>query len=311
MTYQLEAALADWTGRDFALVTSSGTSALRACLYSLNLKPSALVAVQAYNYPSVVHSVHSVGLRPVLLDVDPDELVLLPAEVERALALGVDAVIITHMWGWLGKTCDIAKLCKESNIPLIEDASRAYGAQIAEGRAGQFGDLAFFSMNDSKVLGAGEGGFLVTDDLKLACRAASLGLPLHPLNNAPQKGWELGCGEKHVIHPAGLRMALRLLSNLEDRISASQCRFENLMKELNGSGIITGNGIRGAWKDVAINISVSKLPDHLVRCVKNEFPTNNITTWAPQKWLAGRHRFHGANVGQRLRVLENICSYNP
>jgi len=253
------------------------------------------------------------GFRLLLMDVQEDDLTLAPREVQRVLEQGAAAVVITHMWGWLGDAVRINALCRQAGVPLVEDASRAYGACADGVLAGTVGDLSFLSMNRSKVLGVGEGGFLVCDDPDIWANAASLGLPLHVSSRIakPATGFELGRGEKHTIHPAAAAEAIELLPTLKRRISVcvnNHDTLETRMKLMRGSRWLRSGGTRGAWKDASFfgRAQESQLPQFVVR---KEFDTNELTTWVPTAARDGQ-KFLGARRCRELSVVISGCPYD-
>lgn len=311
---KLEDMLARWVGRKYALVFNTGTSALRSALYGLALKEKTLIGVQAYNYPPVVHVIASLNFTPMLLDVNVHDLCIDYKEVERAIESGIKALVITHMWGWLGSDIEeIYELCKKTNIIVIEDASRAYGAMHKNRCAGRWSDIAIFSMQESKVLSVGEGGFMVTDDLNVKEKTAYLGLPLRSNLSIVKLGMELGLGENYTIHPAAVKRAIKLLPKLDERIESSRYGFnkiENYLSELGQGELIKSSGLRGGWSHIAIhNIkNPQKLRDIGIK-VNNEFETNNITTWCPESWKMGKKEFPGAQSIERIFIAPSICKY--
>lgn len=181
--HRFEADFAGRLGREHAVACSSGSAALLLALRGLGLGAGDRVLTQAYTCDAVANAVIAVtALPPAVVDVDAGTWGLRAAEVGEALAAGrYAAVILAHTYGVPARDTEaIAALCRRHGVPLIEDASEAHGATLAEQRCGTFGDVGVFSLRGEKTLGAGQFGVVVTDDRAVARRAhqwAHNGLP--------------------------------------------------------------------------------------------------------------------------------------
>jgi 8-amino-3,8-dideoxy-alpha-D-manno-octulosonate transaminase len=119
---------------------------------------------------SVVAAVVNLGAIPVLADID-DTFCLDPADVQKRITPKTRGIVLVHMSGAPGDAPAIQKLARERGLFLLEDCAQCNGGSIRGKKVGTFGDLGIFSYQMNKNMTAGEGGGLVTDDLRLYRRA--------------------------------------------------------------------------------------------------------------------------------------------
>jgi perosamine synthetase len=215
----LESRLRKYFDRKYALLFSSGTAALHAAYFALNLTPGSTIACPVYTYPATVMPMINLGLVPSFCDADSRSANVTEESLSRALVDGVQAVVVTHMWGLPCDMSAINSLASARGLRVIEDASHAPGADVGRTKAGKLADLAVLSFQAFKLLWAGEGGVLLTDDDELYSRAVvfghnqqriiDLGSESHYSCYAPY-----GYGLKLRIHPLAAVIALHALSQL-------------------------------------------------------------------------------------------------
>lgn len=160
---QLEAGYRELTGRAHALAVSSGTSALIAALVGAGVGPGDEVIVPAYTYIATAAAVISARAVPVIAEID-NSLNLDPADFERKITPLTKAVIPVHMRGVPARMDEIMAVARKAKIKVIEDVSQANGGRYRGRSLGAIGDLGCFSLQQYKVITAGEGGMIVTDD---------------------------------------------------------------------------------------------------------------------------------------------------
>lgn len=209
---RLEQDLASYLGIDHVITLSSCTAALETAVAFLDLTPGARVGVPTWTFASTALCAVHQGLQPVLLDVDPDTLNLSPMALARAIDEGLDAVIGVHFAG-VALSEDIHTLCREADIPLVEDAAHALGTTDHRGLvAGQGTAGACFSFYATKNLTSGEGGAIATDDPELAEFARSF--RLHGLS---KDAW----ARYHPDAPSGYDLVMAgIKGNLPDALAA-------------------------------------------------------------------------------------------
>jgi perosamine synthetase len=173
-TEQFAAALARFVGAERAVTTVSGTVALTAAAKALGLEPGDEIVVPAYGVISTINGFGSAGLRPRLADIDMKTGCLSADGVARAITPRTRAVCFVNFSGWTGDNLtEIASLCADRRLPLVEDAACALGHRHADRAAGTFGNVGTFSFSVPKVLTTGQGGALVAHDPDVLNRAAA------------------------------------------------------------------------------------------------------------------------------------------
>lgn len=171
-----ESAFAAYCGVEHCVSVANGTDALELSLRALGVSPGDRVAVVANAAMYGTSAVLACGAEPVFIDVSADTATMDPTALEAALAGGgINAVIVTHLYGQLASIEAIVALCRAHGAGLVEDCAQAHGARTDNGLAGSFGDIASFSFYPTKNLGAlGDGGAVVTRRADLADRVRML-----------------------------------------------------------------------------------------------------------------------------------------
>jgi dTDP-4-amino-4,6-dideoxygalactose transaminase len=144
---------------------------VEAALRALRVGPGDEVVSAAYDYESNFLTVHAVGAKPVLIDVDPRTWQLDPAHLEAAITARTKAVICSHLHGGLVPMREVLEVARKHNVSVVEDAAQAPGATVQGKPAGTWGDVGILSFGGSKLLTAGRGGALLFTDSQLHQRA--------------------------------------------------------------------------------------------------------------------------------------------
>ena len=156
-------------GSRYALAVSSCSAALFLSLKALGLTPGARVLIPAFTFAAVPSSVVHADCVPVLCEVGDNYRVDM-ADFEAKLD-GVEAVIISHMRGHTSDMDAIMALCDARDLPVIEDAAHSLGTLWNGQKIGTIGRVGCFSFQSYKMVNAGEGGIMITDDADLIARA--------------------------------------------------------------------------------------------------------------------------------------------
>ncbi|WP_300516302.1 aminotransferase class I/II-fold pyridoxal phosphate-dependent enzyme [Aliiroseovarius sp.] len=166
----LETEFAALMGAKYALAVASCSAALFLSLKALNLPRDTKVLIPAFTFAAVPSAVVHAEGRPVLVDVKDNYRVDME-DFAAKLTGDVGAVIISHMRGHTSDMDAIMALCDSADIPVIEDAAHSLGTQWHGRKIGTIGKIGCFSFQSYKMLNAGEGGILITDDADLIARA--------------------------------------------------------------------------------------------------------------------------------------------
>ena len=165
----LEQEFADLLGARYALAVSSCSAALFLSLKALDLPKGAKVLIPAFTFAAVPSSVVHAECEPVLVEVGDNYRVDM-ADFAAKL-WGADAVMISHMRGHTSDMDAIMALCDAAGVPVIEDAAHSLGTVWGGRKIGTIGKVGCFSFQSYKLVNAGEGGIMVTDDPEIAARA--------------------------------------------------------------------------------------------------------------------------------------------
>ena len=165
----LEREFADMMGVRFALAVSSCSAALFLSLKALDLPRGARVLIPGFTFAAVPSAIVHADCVPVLCEVGMDYRIDL--DDFAAKLPGVDAVMISHMRGHTSDMDRIMELAQAQGLPVIEDAAHSLGTLWDGRRIGTIGRVGCFSFQSYKLVNAGEGGMLVTDDADLVARA--------------------------------------------------------------------------------------------------------------------------------------------
>ena len=169
-TEQTEALLREIFGVKRALLVTSGTGALTSALVGMGVGPGDEVIVPAYTYIATAMAVVAAGAVPVIADID-DSYTLSPAEAEKKITPRTKCIIPVHIQGFPCDMDAITALAEKYDLLVLEDACQADGGSYHGKRLGSIGKAGALSFNQFKIVTAGEGGALLTNDDTLYQRA--------------------------------------------------------------------------------------------------------------------------------------------
>ena len=187
MVIEFEKKVAEFTGSKYAVSTVNGTSALHVAIELAGVKPGDEVISQALTFIATCNAISYTGAKPLFIDVDIDTMGLSPTALQEFLDKNaekrpsgtfnkitgkkISACIPMHTFGFPCRIAQIAEICSDWNIALIEDAAESLGSYVGNRHTGTFSSMATLSFNGNKVITTGGGGMIITDDSELAFRA--------------------------------------------------------------------------------------------------------------------------------------------
>ena len=166
----LEREFADMMGAKYALAVASCSAALFLSLKALDLPRGARVLIPAFTFAAVPSAVVHADCQPVLVEVAENYRIDMD-DFAAKLDDTIDAVLISHMRGHTSDMDAILKLAEARGIPVVEDAAHSLGTLWHGEKIGTLGKIGCFSFQSYKMVNAGEGGMLITDDADLIARA--------------------------------------------------------------------------------------------------------------------------------------------
>ncbi len=171
----LEQEIAAYCDAEFAIGCASGTDALILALLAAGVQPGDEVITSPFTFFASAGAIHRVGAVPVLVDIDPVSFNLDPERVEQAISSRTAAIMPVHIFGQCAEMEPLWRMSAAYDLPIIEDAAQAIGAEYRGRRTGVLGTIGCFSFFPTKNLGgAGDGGIMTTDDPELAARLKRL-----------------------------------------------------------------------------------------------------------------------------------------
>lgn len=160
-----EAEFAAHCGARHAVGVGNGTDALWLTLLALGVRPGDEVVTSPNTFIATAEAISFCGATPVFVDIDETTYTLDPKLIEAALTPRTRAIIPVHLFGQCADLDPILDLARRRNLPVVEDACQAHGAEYKGRRAGTLGVAGCFSFYPGKNLGAfGEAGAVVTND---------------------------------------------------------------------------------------------------------------------------------------------------
>ncbi|MCY2984697.1 MAG: aminotransferase class V-fold PLP-dependent enzyme [Planctomycetota bacterium] len=168
--HNLRSVLSKAVNREHVRLCCSGTFAVELAVRSLHLQSDAEVILAGYDFPGNFRAIQDAGSSVVLCDVAEKDWVPHVAQLEHALGPKTKAVVVSHLHGSLAPMAAICRWARERGLLVVEDACQVHGASIDGKPAGAWGDLGVFSFGGSKLIAAGRGGAVVTNDARFAQR---------------------------------------------------------------------------------------------------------------------------------------------
>jgi len=171
---KLERDFADFAGRKHGIAVCNGSAALDAAVLSLGLSPGDEVILPSFTIISCAAAVVRAGLKPVVVDSDPQTFNMDVNKVRALVTSRTRAIMPVHIYGLPVDMDPLLELAGEFKLKIIEDAAEQIGQTYKGRKCGGFGDVSTFSFYPNKHITTGEGGIIVTDDDELAGRCRSL-----------------------------------------------------------------------------------------------------------------------------------------
>ncbi len=231
---EFERDLENYFGIKHALGTTSCTAALKIALVALGVGPGDEVIVSAYTFIACASAIVAAKAVPVFVEVDTT-LNINPVDLEAKITTRTKAIMLVHLQGVACDMDTILPIAKKHNIAVLEDCAQSFGTHYREQKVGTFGNVSVFSLQMNKLITAGEGGFVITDDRDLYYRA----IRYHDHGNLREyEGGGAFLGENYRMSEFAGALGVVQLKKLGDIIARMKKAKEEILK-----GIIDIEGL--------------------------------------------------------------------
>lgn len=236
---EFQQALAPWVGLPHVVTTSDMSSAMLLALHLCGVRAGDEVLSPAYTCMSSAAPIANLGTRPRWVDVDADTGLLDPVALQARITPRTKACVVYHAAGYPAAMPEIAALCRDRGIALIEDCNTALGARLQGRNLGGWGDAAVHSFYPNRQVNGLEGGAVAFRDptrAESAQRLRRFGIALsgfrdaigeiNPASDIAAVGWSAAMSQLNSA------VALAQLPGLASRLQATQANARALTGQL-------------------------------------------------------------------------------
>ena len=198
-----------YSGCSYGIAANSGTSALHLALASLGIGNKDEVLVSSFTNMATFFAVLYQGAKPIPIDIEAATWNINPALVEERISEKTKAILVVHIYGHPVDIDPILRIAQNHGLYVVEDAAEAHGASYKGQKVGSLGDIGCFSFYANKIITTGEGGMVITNDVKIANKARSL------------KGLAFGANNKFMHEDIGFGYRM---TNIQAAIGCAQLK---------------------------------------------------------------------------------------
>ncbi len=170
---RLEDNMAAYVGRKHAAAVSNGTVALDLAIEAMELNPGDEVIMPAFTIISCILGLVRRGIKPVLVDSNPDTWNMDVSHIEEKITAKTKAIMVVHIYGLSVDMDPVIELAHKYGLMIIEDGAEAHGLEYKGKKCGSFGDISIMSFYPNKHVTTGEGGMVLTDNERMYERCNS------------------------------------------------------------------------------------------------------------------------------------------
>jgi perosamine synthetase len=171
---KFEESFAAYCGVKHGVSCSSGTAALHLAIEAMGIGKGDEVIIPTFTMIASANAVIYAGAKPVLVDSELETWNIDPTKIEEKITDKTKAIMVVHTYGHSVDMDRIKEIATKHNLPIIEDAAEAHGAEYKGRKIGSIGDIACFSFYGNKIITTGEGGMVVTNNDEWAENARNL-----------------------------------------------------------------------------------------------------------------------------------------
>jgi dTDP-4-amino-4,6-dideoxygalactose transaminase len=221
-TLEFEGKFAAYQQAKYGVACTNGTAALEIAIAALGIGLGDEVIVPDFTFVASASAVLFAGAMPVLVEIDPGTFCIDPEQVEAAITPRTKAIVAVHVAGHPANLDRLQEIARIHNLALIEDSSHAHGSEWKGHKVGSIGTVGTFSFQASKLMTAGEGGIVITNNEDLAVRIRSV----HDCGRMPGQWFY-----SHYIYGSNYRLSewqgavlIQQLARLDEQAAIRTCR---------------------------------------------------------------------------------------
>jgi perosamine synthetase len=243
----------------YSIAVSSGSMGTLLAFMALDVGSNDEVIIPNIGWISVINACKIIGAKPVLVDVENDRPIIDCKNIEKIINKKTKVIFPIYMNGRAANISELKKICKKRKIFLVEDSAQAVGIKKENKYLGTFGDIGIFSTSATKLLTTGLGGFLVTNNKKLAKKLYEM--RRHGFSNIQNiRHWDK-FGGNFQISSIQSAMGIEQLKTLRKKLKLNKRNYLHLSQKL--------KDLKNFITPVKINFKGGEVP------VYNEFRVQN------------------------------------
>lgn len=297
---QFEKEFAQQMGAKYALAVTSGTAALRVALAALDIGVGDEVITQSFTFVATVEGIIESRATPVCAEID-GTLNLDPDDLRRRITSRTKAVIVVHMLGSPARLSEIAAICREHKLILIEDTAWGCGGNLQGRSLGTWGDVGTFSFDFAKTMTTGEGGMILFRDEAVWKKAAAWHDHGHE-NNPSVPRWEdtrTSSGFNYRMMELQGAVGLAQLRKLPSIVTSQRANYNLLLQAILGlPGIEIRSIPEGSYGTADALVFLVAQNEVALRC-RQELLNVGLTT----KILPEAYSWHFAGTWKHMSEL--------
>ena len=242
-----ETAFAAYQGAAHGILMMNGTVTMEVACKALGIGWGDEVIVPALTFSATAYAPMAAGALPVIVDVRPETWCIDPDLVEAAITPRTRAIMPVHLGHQMADMDRIMEIAAKHGLAVVEDCAHAHGQQWNGRGAGCIGDFGSFSHQSSKILTAGEGGTLLTNDDDLARRAHSL-IDCGRAKDPEEKEFTFGANYRlGELHAALLTVAMERFPAQQAERAENGKLFEGLVAQVPGVRVMPADARITRW----------------------------------------------------------------
>jgi 8-amino-3,8-dideoxy-alpha-D-manno-octulosonate transaminase len=285
----------------YSLAVTSGTSALRVALATLDLKKDDEVITQVFTFVATVEAIVESRAKPIITEID-ETLNMDPNDLLKKITKKTKAVIVVHMLGVPANLHKIKKICNQKNIYLIEDTAWGCGGKFKNKYLGTWGHMGTFSFDFAKNITTGEGGMILFKNKNDYKKAAAWHDHGHE-NNPKKPRWEdtrKSSGFNFRMNELQGAVGIAQLKKLNHIINKHRKNRDNIWKVISkNKGVSQRKILKGSF-DTADALIIKLKDKNLAIKLRKELLRFKIST----KILPEAYTWHFASTWTHIKELK-------